>query len=284
MKLHHDTATVFVPNGSPEAQALSRTTHLGIGAHQDDLEFMAFHGILSCYQKEREWFTGVTCTNGAGSARAGRFASCSDEQMQDIRREEQNQAARIGQYSAMIQLDHGSSGIKTPRATAFLDDLIVVLLATQPRVVYTHNLADKHETHIGVAVAAIEAMRSLPREQRPVAVYGCEVWRDLDWMPDDEKIAHDVSGFDHLASALNGIFDSQIGGGKRYDLGVIGRRRANATFSESHATDRSDSIALAMNLTPLVNDPSLDIISYTEGFIDRFRDNVRETLKRRLGR
>ena len=51
------------------AEALARVTHLGIGAHQDDLEFMAFHGILQCFHSETDWFGGVTCTNGSGSAR-----------------------------------------------------------------------------------------------------------------------------------------------------------------------------------------------------------------------
>ena len=49
----------------------------------------------------------------------------------------------------------------------------------------------------------------------------------------------DVSGRDNLAAAMNGVFDSQIAGGKRYDLATIGRRAANATFFESHATDQA---------------------------------------------
>jgi LmbE family N-acetylglucosaminyl deacetylase len=54
------------------SEALARITHLGIGAHQDDLEFMAFHGILACFRmRDDRWFGGVTCTNGAGSSRTG---------------------------------------------------------------------------------------------------------------------------------------------------------------------------------------------------------------------
>ena len=284
MKLHQSTADCFVPDCTPVESALSRVTHLGIGAHQDDLEFMAFHGILACYRSPDRWFGGVTCTNGAGSARTGSYAKYSDEQMRAIRRQEQTLAAQIGQYGAMIQLDYPSAAVKDPKATALRDDLIEVLRATQPQVVYTHNLADKHETHVGVAVAAIEAMRTLPPEHRPKAVYGCEVWRDLDWMPDPEKVVQNVDGHENLAVALNGVFDSQIAGGKRYDLGVIGRRRANATFFESHAVDRSESIAFAMDLTPLVQDGALNIANYVAGFIERFRNDVLVKLQRRLGR
>ena len=48
MNLHIPTADIFIPDGQPPAAALARVTHLGIGAHQDDLEFMAFHGIEAC--------------------------------------------------------------------------------------------------------------------------------------------------------------------------------------------------------------------------------------------
>jgi len=65
---------LYIPDNS--SNALARTTHLGVGAHQDDLEFMAMHGILECYDKDELWFGGVTCTNGAGSARTGEFCKC----------------------------------------------------------------------------------------------------------------------------------------------------------------------------------------------------------------
>jgi len=78
MQFHHSTAEIYVPDGRPVPAALKRVTHLGIGAHQDDLEFMAFHGILACHSSPSRWFGGVTCTNGAGSARAGRFRHFSD--------------------------------------------------------------------------------------------------------------------------------------------------------------------------------------------------------------
>ena len=284
MKFHQDSAELFIPDGIEETAALSRVTHLGIGAHQDDLEFMAFHGILACYENDKEWFGGVTCTNGAGSARSGPYACFTDAQMREVRREEQRLAARIGRYGAMLQLDFSSEVVRDPKAVALRDDLIEVLRATRPRVVYTHNPADKHETHVAVCVAAIQAMRALPLDQRPELVHGCEVWRGLDWICDDEKVVQDLGSHDQLAAALNAAFDSQIAGGKRYDLGVLGRRRANATFLESHASDRAQSVAFAMDLTPLVRDESLDIAEYVDGFIARFREDVISKLQKHLGR
>ncbi|MEI6194161.1 MAG: PIG-L family deacetylase, partial [Verrucomicrobiota bacterium] len=126
--------------------------------------------------------------------------------------------------------------------------------------------------------------RELPRGQRPEKVIGCEVWRDLDWMPDAAKVLMDVSGHDRFAAKLNGVFDSQIAGGKRYDLATLGRRSANATFFESHATDAATQLIFGMDLTPLVADESKDIAAYVSGFIDQFRADVTTKLNKRLGR
>ena len=284
MKFHNSTADLFIPDGTPPDAALARVTHLGVGAHQDDLEFMAFHGILACYHSETEWFGGVTCTNGSGSARTGAYAKFSDEEMMQVRREEQRQAAIIGRYAAMIQLDYPSTVVKDAGDSRLKEDLLAILAAARPRVVYTHNPADKHDTHIAVVLPVIQAIRELPRDQRPAAVHGCEVWRNLDWLGDAEKIVHDVSGHENLAAALNGLFDSQIAGGKRYDLAVLGRRRANATFFESHDVDQSDALAFAMDLTPLAHDDSLDILEFVTGFIDRFRADVVAKLGKRLAK
>ena len=283
MNLHRATSEIFIHDHQSEATALQRVTHLGIGAHQDDLEFMAFHGILNCHARDDRWFGGVTCTNGAGSSRSGPYAEFSDAQLMTIRRSEQNNAASIGQYAAMIQLDHPSDSIKSPAGLELVEDLKTILAATRPGVVYTHNPADKHDTHVAVTVAALLAMRELPCDQRPLQVIGCEVWRDLDWLPDANKVLMDVSGGDALATALNGVFHSQIAGGKRYDLAILGRRAANATFFNSHATDAATQLIFGMDLTPLVMDPSKDIVSYVSDLIDRFSADVRLKLGRQLG-
>ena len=284
MKFQNPSADVFIPDGKPAADALARVTHLGIGAHQDDLEFMAFHGILTCFGQEDKWFGGVTCTSGAGSSRTGRYAALNNTEMATIRRQEQNKAAVLGRFGAMIQLDYDSDAVKRPSSLDLKNDLKAILSATQPEVVYTHNPADKHDTHIGIVVAALQAMRELPREQRPKQVIGCEVWRDLDWLLDSEKVVMDVSGHDDLAAELNGVFTSQIDGGKRYDLATLGRRAANATFFNSHATDHSTQVIFGIDLTPIVADESKDILDFVCGHIERFHADVRQKIAKRLGR
>jgi LmbE family N-acetylglucosaminyl deacetylase len=284
MTFTQPTATTFTPDGTPATEALARVTHLGVGAHQDDLEFMAFHGIKECFHSQTLHFGGVTCTNGAGSSRTGAYMDYTDAQMQDVRREEQRQAAIVGRYAVMIQLEHPSSVVKSATDLRLRDDLSQILTHCRPQIIYTHQPADKHDTHLGVMAALIEALRARPPERRPAAVHGCEVWRNLDWMNDAEKVIHNCSGHENLSAALGGIFDSQIAGGKRYDLAVPGRRRANATFFDSHATDDATEIAFAMDLTPLVNDGTLDILDWTLAHIERFAADVRARLGKRLGR
>jgi LmbE family N-acetylglucosaminyl deacetylase len=284
MKLQSPAAKVFVPDGTPEAEALKRITHLGIGAHQDDLEFMAFHGILECYHSQELWFGGVTCTNGGGSSRIGPYGKFTDAEMMAVRQEEQDTAATVGHYGVMIQLNVPSSAVKSASDPLVKDDLKEIIAATRPQVVYTHNLADKHDTHIGVVVATIQAIRELPAAQRPQKVIGSEIWRGLDWMNDSQKVVMDVSQHENLAAAVNGVFDSQIAGGKRYDLATLGRRQANATFFESHATDKATHVIFGMDLTPLITNPALDIVEFVVEHIRAFESDVRKKLSGRLGK
>lgn len=283
MKLRKDSAEVYVWDGVPETDALARTTLMGIGAHQDDLEIMAYHGILECFGKSDQWFAGVTVTNGSGSARDGFYADFTDEQMMTIRRVEQKKAAHLGEYGIQFLLDYPSSEVKDTANPDPKDDLREILDAARPSVVYTHNFADKHDTHVAVASRVIQAIRELPADARPKRVLGCEVWRDLDWMIDEDKVAMDVAPHESLAMALLGVFDSQDCGGKRYDLASMGRRRAHATYHATHDVDVTDGLTFAMDLTPLIQDESLTIRDHVQAHIARFADEVTDRLDRVCG-
>jgi LmbE family N-acetylglucosaminyl deacetylase len=275
-----DTATIYVPDGSPVDAAVAKTTHMAIGAHQDDLEIMAYHGVVECFGRDDRSFMGVICTNGSGSPRDDLYANCTDDQMQKIRRVEQMKAAFVGEYCAQALLDFSSSAVKDAKSTDVVDDLKKLLLAARPQVVYTHNLADKHDTHVSVALRTISAIRALPMDSRPEKLYSCEVWRNLDWTIDDDKVIFDVGAHENLAAALLGVFDSQICGGKRYDLAALGRRRANATFFASHGVDDSEGLTFGIDLTPLVKDDSICPMAYITGYIDRFATEVTDRVKK----
>jgi len=278
LSLSNKTADVFVPDGVDVELALSRTTHLAVGAHQDDLEFMAAHGVVECFQNSACWFTGVVVTDGAGSARDFAYKAYSNEQMMSVRQLEQRKAAFVGEYSAMLQLGHPSAVVKDASASAVVTDLVSILSEARPELVYTHNLADKHDTHVAVALRVVAACQKLPPEARPKRVIGCEVWRDLDWLCDSDKIVMPVDRHENLHAALMGVFDSQIAGGKRYDLATAGRRRAHATYFESHGTDQHSALIWGMDLTPLLAgaDPS----QLVKDYIARFEAEVAARIAR----
>jgi len=281
MKFSQSAADAYVPSGRPLARALAATTHLCLAAHQDDIEIMAHHAIAACYGRRDAAFTGVVVTDGAGSPRSGAFAKLSDEQMKAERRAEQRRAAKLGRYAAVIQLAHPSAVVKNAAEERVRDELAAILRAS-PRLgsVYLHNPADKHDTHVAVFLRCLEALRSLPKARRPKRVLGCEVWRNLDWLVDADKVLLDDSARPALAAKLIGAFASQIAGGKRYDLAIAGRRLANATFHASHATDAASAVTWAMDLTPLMQDDTLSVEKFTLAHLDRLRADVKARLRR----
>lgn len=280
MKFNMDTAEIFIPDNTPVPQAMERTTHLCIAAHQDDVEIMAAQPILECFQRKDKWFSAVVMTDGRGSPRAGIYAKYSDEEMRLVRISEQRKAAILGEYAALILMNYSSRIIKEGKNTAPAEDLVSLLNVVHPQIIFTHNLADKHDTHVAVALKVIAAIRKLPVSARPQALYGCEVWRDLDWMVDKDKIALDLSRQENLQAALVGVYDSQISGGKRYDLATLARRRANATYFESHAVDTVSALSFAMDLSPLLYDDQLEPSQLVQQHIQRLMADVTDRLTR----
>lgn len=280
LKFKNENAEVFIPDGTKMESALARTTHLAIAAHQDDIEIMSYDGILQCFGKQDQWFTGVVVTNGSGSPRDNLYAAYTEEQMRQVRIKEQKKAAYIGEYAAQFLLQHDSSEVKDNINRFVVEDIMQVIELTSPKILYTHNLADKHETHVSVVLRTIQALRELPREYHPRKVYGCEVWRDLDWMTDDEKVVFDLSAHQNIAGALMGVFDSQICGGKRYDLAMMGRRRSHATFSSTHAADTATELSYAMDLTPLIQNRNMNIELFLKERVDSFLEDISQRLKK----
>ena len=280
MRFHNTTAEIYIPDGLPVEQALRRTTHMAISAHQDDLEIMAAGPIIECYQQVDKWFTGVVVTDGRGSPRDDIYKHYTDEDMRLVRIKEQKKAAFLGEYAAQVLLDYPSKAVKDGSNQLPVEDIASLIQASQPQSIYTHNLVDKHDTHVGVALKVIAAIRSLPEGERPQKLYGCEVWRDLDWMVDSDKVPLDLSAHENLQAALLGVFDSQIAGGKRYDLASMGRRRANATYFASHGVDVTLGMTYAMDLSPLILDVNKDIPAFVQEHLERFVQDVADRLKR----
>lgn len=282
MQFRHPKHDVFIPDNTDSWTALRRVTHLGIVSHQDDLEIAAYHGITECFHTKDKWFGGVVVTDGAGSPRKGAYASYTDEEMQLVRLHEQQKAAFVGEYSIQIQLGYPSEEVKRPGHEPCVADLKFILEHAQPQVLYLHNPCDRHDTHVATVLRCLEAIRQLPKDMRPKKVYGCEVWRKLDWLLAQDKVMLGVDNHPHLLRPLLGVFDSQIAGGKRYDLAEEGLRHANATYFDSHTTDSATLLNFAMDMTPLVEDDSLCVVEFSTKFVQRLEEDVRDRVKRFL--
>ncbi len=288
MLLNNEQASLYVPGrGECRAQSaeiladlLGSTTHLGIGAHPDDVEFMVWQGILQCYQDEHHRFASIVITNGQGSSRVGPYAHYSDEQMVAVRREEQHRVADAGGYSVSVSLGYTSAELRQTAVDNVCADLQELLRLMRPQVIFTHNLADRHDSHVATVLRVVRALRELGEEYYPQRFLGYEVWRSLDWLTGEDRQMGDVSARPNLMRALMGLYDSQIAGGKSYDLANFGRRQGNATYNDAYHADASSMLELSMDLRPLLLDASLDPIAYFEALNDNFRRDVRDRMQR----
>jgi LmbE family N-acetylglucosaminyl deacetylase len=277
--LNQPNALLYIPSGEDPAAALGRVTHMAIGAHPDDIEIMAVDGILRCYDDPAEAFCGVVVTDGAGSPRSGSYAGTSSAEMVALRVEEQKEAARLGRYAAQALLGYPSAAVRNGQNAGLTADLEALLRAARPKVVYTHNPADRHPTHVAVCLRVIEALRALPPDLRPQFVFGCEVWGSLDWVEEHERVAFDVSAHPQLQAELVRVFRSQIEGGKAYEQAAIARRVANATFRDSHTVDQAERLIFALDLTPLL-ESILSVEDFVTEKIHHFEQRVSGWLRK----
>lgn len=225
-------------------------TDLTVGAHQDDVEIMAYGPIAACF--EAHSFGAIILADGAGSPRTGRFKNFTDEEMKAVRLKEQAKAGKVGHYGLLVQCGFTSSEIKTNPGEIVSEELAELLLTIRPKHLYLHNLFDKHDTHVASALRTIEALRSIADKYRPETITSLEVWRSLDWIADTDKVLLNTAPYPRVASKLLKVHASQIAGGKEYEKAAIGRRFANATFFESHETDNATSLSYGMDLTDFI--------------------------------
>ena len=194
---------------------------------------------------------------------------------------EQKKAAYVGEYAAQLLLGYTSKEVKDGGNEKVIEDYMRIIEEAAPDVIYTHNPADKHDTHCAVVLRVIEAIRRLPEAKRPKKLYGCEVWRDLDWINDEEKTVFDVSAHPNISAALISVFDSQICGGKRYDLAAQCRRTANATYFASHGVDESNALNYGVDMTELITDKTdVSPFGFIAGYIDSFKRDVKSRIDR----
>jgi len=282
MKFNRNDAEFFVPDGASPEEALSRATILAIGAHPDDIEILAIPGIIDAIRTGGNQLLGVVVTNGGGALRTGEYAGLTYLDMREVREREQKQAAMIGRYAGLVLLGYESSEMKDACNRHPDEDLRAIVERVRPETVYLHNPFDRHDTHVAVCLRSIAAFRAVAAATgwMPRKMYGCEVWRGLDWLVHCDRKALPVHDPEHMADQLINVYHSQLASEKQYDLAARGRRISNATYQESHSLGSEHEMAFTVDLLPLLEDPQIPVADFVRHAIDRFRADAVSRLDR----
>ncbi|MFQ3578314.1 MAG: PIG-L family deacetylase, partial [Verrucomicrobiia bacterium] len=128
---------------------------------------MAFHGICQCFRNPEQWFGGITCTDGRGSARNGVYEEMDEDLFARLRAKEQTTAAEIGCYSFVAQLGFTSQAMKSPADSEPARQLAEIIAQASPQILYTHNPFDRHPTHLAVLRSVLQALEWVPAAARP---------------------------------------------------------------------------------------------------------------------
>jgi hypothetical protein len=238
-----------------DKEALVRTTHLCIGACQEDIEIIAYHGIAECYNKPNKWFTEVVVTDEIGSSQNGIYADFTEEQIKQIRCQGRIKTAESSKYNMSIQLGYSGDFIKCNSYSSVTMDLLTIFSECSPDIIYLHQSIDKNDTRVAVFTHCINALRQLPADKKPKMVIGSEIWENFYYI--DNNLIRECN--------LNNRAE------KNY---------VNAIYNASHSIDGCQKITLTMNLVPLINDPSLSILDDTMNFIDQFKNDVKTRLSK----
>ncbi|MGI6680496.1 MAG: PIG-L deacetylase family protein [Bdellovibrionota bacterium] len=275
MKFHNSNVDVFFPKNNE--QDIIDVDFLAIGAHQDDIEIMSFPPILEAYHSDKK-FGAITCTDGAGSPSSGPYASYTREEMIECRKQEERNAAKLGDYAFLIQLGYTSREAMAKETNDFLSkDIEQVILKYRPKKIYTHNPFDKHKTHLAVYCATMKALHNISDQYKPAKVLGGECWRDLDWIPDGIKENASIGNDITLLEILLGTYQSQIASGKRYDKAAIARLQANSTYADPYSLDKSNYVSCFLDLTSVAL-KEISTKDYVDKILNNFSSEVRDNI------
>ena len=140
--------------------AFNKTTHLAIGAHQDDIEIMAISGILQCFNNPNDWFSGVTLSVGVGKNRKDIYQALSDDELKYIRLEEQKKAAIVGNYAVSASLKYQTQEIRKMDSN-IIKDVKSIILMMKPRIIFIHNPFDNYNTHVAACLIVLKALQEI---------------------------------------------------------------------------------------------------------------------------
>jgi LmbE family N-acetylglucosaminyl deacetylase len=256
---------------------ISRSTHIGIAAHHDDLEIMAFHAISQCFESQDLSFLGIILTDGANSPRTNEYRNTRNSEMIELRKKEQIEACRRGKYGGIIFLNLTSDQVKKndPRLRQNLKQIVRL---AKPLEIILHNPFDFHPTHRASFFYTLETLESFQPSIEKSTIIASEVWGSLEWLPKQYRIIMDTSGSKNLAHDLLSCFSSQIQGGKNYLEATLGRRISNATFHHFDATDERYSMNFGLNMNLYFKAHPQKIKDFLEDILETHKNQTLDEL------
>lgn len=235
-----------------ETKGPNTTNLLAISAHQDDIEIMAMDGILKAFGSKKYAFYACVVGDGANCYKAGKYSDISDKEMVEQRSQEQTRAGQIGEYDGLYLLKHSRDYLFKNRELV-VKELAKLISDINPDIVYTHNIFDRSETHRLITSMVVDAIMTMPEETRPRLLYGCEIFRSLDWLPERYKVTFDISDNRDLQLRLVGVYDTRAEQSKNYTKAIMGRKMANAAFAACKEIDDEEKLLwYGINLTPVI--------------------------------
>lgn len=265
----------------PKARKTGPVKYLCVCAHPSDCEIMAIDGIQRGYRAQKYSFSCVVTTDGSENERGGKYLKSSDKRMSNVLASEQRKAAELGRYNSVYFMNYKAEEARDQENEDIVAEYIEIIKELKPRIVYTHSLLDRDPTHVCVAVKVINALRKLRKGDQPKVVYGCEMWRDLDWIDKDKIVSFDISKNIRLQRQLISVFKSQIIN-RDYINAAIGRRYVNAAFSRDDKKKEAKLTARAINMTTLLRRKELPIKRYAMSFIDDLYSEINDSMDRSL--
>ena len=257
-----------------ELKNSNSTNLLAIAAHHDDIEVMAMDGILKAYGSKKYDFYACVLGDGANCIKSGKYADVSDKEMMEARNQEQTRASQIGEYEKLVMLKHSQEELENDEKGKIGKELRELILDVKPDIIYTHNIFDKNPAHRITCKRVIDAILSLDEDDRPRLVYGCELFRSLDWLPDKYKVVFDLSENKELQSRLIGVYDTKIEQFKNYNKAIVGRKMAHAAFGSSVGDGDEDKLIwYGINLTPVVA-KNIDLKDYCTRILSDFNKEM----------
>lgn len=235
MRVHFPSASGY----SEIDRALEDVTHLVFASHADDDVLLGAQGISDTYRVDDKNMGVIVVSADPGTGRPTGHEDKSNEEMIDIRWNEQMNASNVAEYALSVQLGYLKKKIKgmedgKPEETHDIIASLSTILQHTPKLenLYLHSIFDAHDTHIAIDMfslqAAFEAVQGSHISEE-CNIYGVEVSTGIALLPPEDRVLLPVNNMDLVTQVLLN-YETELDK-RAYHLALFGRAIANDTFN-----------------------------------------------------